>query len=73
MVNKMGASPEYCRRTRISDMGFSQISSCKAQGIIPRTSKTNKGKKVVSPKYRKARPKKSIKKVQKKRKISKSR
>lgn len=33
-------------------MGFTQKSSCKAQGFIKRTSKINKGKYVVSPKYK---------------------
>jgi hypothetical protein len=33
-------------------MGFSQIASCKAQGIISRSSRENKGKYVKSPKYR---------------------
>jgi hypothetical protein len=41
--------------------GFSQIASCKAQGLIPRTSKKNKGKYVISPKYKKSK-KKSLKK-----------
>jgi hypothetical protein len=40
---------QYCKTTPISKMGFSQRSSCKAQGIIPRSS----GKKVVSEKYKK--------------------
>lgn len=46
------ASPEYCRKTPISKMGFTQKSSCKAQGLIPRTNKENKGKKIKSPKYK---------------------
>ncbi len=33
--------------------GFSQIASCKAQGLIPRTSRKHKGKYIVSPKYKK--------------------
>lgn len=45
------ASPEYCRKTPISKMGFTQRSSCKAQGLIPRTSQSNKGKYIRSPKY----------------------
>lgn len=53
------ASPQYCRKTPISKMGFSQKSSCKAQGLLPRTSKSNKGKYIKSPKYR---IKKSLKK-----------
>jgi hypothetical protein len=42
----------YCKTTPISKMGFSQIASCKAQGIISRSSRENKGKYVKSPKYR---------------------
>ena len=48
-----GASREYCKRTPIQKMGFTQRASCKAQGLIARTSRKLKGKKVVSPKYRK--------------------
>jgi hypothetical protein len=33
-------------------IGFTMTSSLKAKGLIPRTSKTMKGKRVVSPKYR---------------------
>jgi len=40
-------------------MGFSQKASCKAQGFLKRTSKKNKGKYIVSPKYKK-RSKRSI-------------
>jgi hypothetical protein len=43
---------EYCKTTPISKMGFSQRSSCKAQGIIPRTSKAQFGKKIVSKELR---------------------
>ena len=32
-------SREYCKKTPLKKMGFSQKASCKAQGIIPRTSK----------------------------------
>ncbi len=39
------ASVEYCKRTPVHKMGFSQRSSCKAQGIIKRSS----GKKFKSP------------------------
>lgn len=35
--------------------GFSMIAHCKALGKIPRTGKKNKGKYVVSPKYKKSR------------------
>ena len=33
-------------------MGFTQLASCKAQGLIARTSRENKGRYVKSPKYR---------------------
>jgi hypothetical protein len=46
------ASKKYCKSTPISKMGFTQRASCKAQGLIPRTSKKNKGKLIKSPKYR---------------------
>ena len=36
-----------------SPRGFSQIASCKAQGLIPRTSRSFKGKYIKSPKYKK--------------------
>lgn len=36
-----------------SPRGFSQIASCKAQGLIPRTSRNFKGKYIKSPKYKK--------------------
>ena len=48
----MPVSAEYCKSTPKSKMGFSQISTCKARGYLPRTSKVNKGKYVVSPKYK---------------------
>ncbi len=47
-------SPQYCRSTPISKMGFSQRSSCKAQGLIKRTSKRHKGKYIKSPKYKRS-------------------
>jgi len=46
------ASKEYCLKTPIKKMGFTQRSSCKAQGLIARTSKKLKGRKIKSPKYR---------------------
>lgn len=49
---KFAASPKYCKTTPISKMGFTQKASCKAQGIIPRTSKKLLGKKIKSPKYK---------------------
>lgn len=42
------AKKSQCRHPK----GFSQIASCKAQGLIPRTSKKNKGKYIKSPKYK---------------------
>jgi len=47
-------SREYCKKTPVSKMGFSQKASCKAQGLIARSSRTLKGKfvKSQSPKYR---------------------
>lgn len=60
-------SPNYCKKTPKSKMGFSQIASCKAQGLIARTSRKNKGRKIKSKKYsrkitRKSFSKKSLKK-----------
>jgi hypothetical protein len=48
------ASRSYCKTTPISKMGFTQRSSCKAQGLIKRTGKSNKGKYVKSRKYKKS-------------------
>jgi hypothetical protein len=48
----MPVSAEYCKSTPKSKMGFSQISTCKARGYLARTSKVNKGKYIVSPKYK---------------------
>lgn len=42
------ASRTYCIKTSIKKMGFSQRASCKAQGLIKRSS----GKKMKSPKYK---------------------
>lgn len=49
-------SREYCLKTSPRRMGFSQKSSCKAQGFMKRTSKKYKGKYVISPppKYKKS-------------------
>jgi len=56
------ASRSYCKSTPISKMGFTQRSSCKAQGLIKRTGKSNKGKYVKStPKGTRRKYKKSIK------------
>jgi len=46
------ASREYCKKTSPRKMGFTQKASCKAQGLLKRTSQKNKGKYIVSPKYR---------------------
>jgi hypothetical protein len=46
---------KYCLSTSIKNMGFSQKASCKAQGFLKRTSKKNKGKYVISPKYKRKR------------------
>ena len=43
---------KYCMTTSVRKMGFSQIASCKAQGFLKRSSKKQKGKYVVSPKYK---------------------
>ncbi len=43
-------SPSYCKKTPVKKMGFSQRSSCKAQGFIKRSD----GKKRISPKYKKS-------------------
>jgi hypothetical protein len=54
-------SREYCKKTPIKKMGFSQRASCKSQGIIARTSKKLKGKYLKSPKYRSKRKSRSRK------------
>jgi hypothetical protein len=45
-------SRKYCLTTSPRKMGFSQKASCKAQGLLKRTSKKYKGKYVISPKYK---------------------
>jgi hypothetical protein len=40
------------RLRRGESIGFTATASLKAKGLIPRTSRKNKGKKIVSPKYR---------------------
>ena len=50
-------SRKYCLNTPKRKMGFSQKASCKAQGLLKRTSKKNKGKYIVSRKYKKSRRK----------------
>ncbi len=51
-------SRSYCVRTPINKMGFSQKASCKSQGYIARTSRKNKGKYIISPKYKKSKSRK---------------
>ena len=66
------ASRSYCKTTPISRMGFSQRASCKAQGLIKRTGKSNKGKYLKStPKGTRRKYKKSIKRRSKRSKRSK--
>ena len=55
-------SLKYCLSTSPKKMGFSQKSSCKSQGLLKRTSKQNKGKYIVSPKYKKSKKSKKINK-----------
>jgi hypothetical protein len=45
-------SKKYCLSTSPRKMGFSQKASCKARGLLKRTSKKYKGKYVISPKYK---------------------
>lgn len=54
-----GMTKSYCKNTPIKRMGFSQRSSCKAQGLIKRTSRKLKGKYIVSPKYKENKYKQS--------------
>lgn len=54
-------SRKYCLNTSINKMGFTQKSSCKAQGFLKKTSKKNKEKYIVSPKYKKYKSKRSKK------------
>ena len=68
-------SRKYCLSTSPKKMGFSQKASCKAQGLLKRSSKKDKGKYIISPKYRKIsspRPnlRKSIKKTRKRKQKS---
>ena len=51
------AYPSYCKKTPVKQMGFTQRASCKAQGLIKRTSRKLKGKYVKSPKYKTSRKK----------------
>jgi hypothetical protein len=56
---RKSVSRKYCLTTPVKKMGFSQKASCKAQGLLKRTSKKNKGKYIVSPKYKKKRSRRS--------------
>lgn len=58
-------SRKYCKTTSPRKMGFSQKSSCKAQGLLKRTSKKLKGKYVISPLYKKTRKTKRSKRSKK--------
>jgi len=58
-------SRKYCLTTSPKKMGFSQKSSCKAQGLLKRTSRKNKGKYIISPKYKKSKKSKKSKKINK--------
>ncbi|NBO71341.1 hypothetical protein EBV26_12805 [bacterium] len=40
------------RWKRGESIGFTGVASLKAKGLIPRTSRRNRGKKIVGPKYR---------------------
>ena len=55
-------SRKYCLTTSLKKMGFSQKSSCKSQGLLKRTSKKNKVKYIVSPKYKRSKKSKKINK-----------
>jgi hypothetical protein len=61
-------SGKYCLSTSPRKMGFSQKASCKAQGLLKRTSKKYKGKYVISPKYKSKRKSKRRSKRKKSRK-----
>jgi hypothetical protein len=44
---------KYLRKwKRGESIGFTMTASLKAKGLIPRTSKANRGKKVLGPKYK---------------------
>ena len=44
---------DMLRRYRAGrSIGFTGVASLKAKGLLPRTSKKNRGKKIVGPKYR---------------------
>lgn len=59
---------EYCLTTPPERMGFSQKSSCKAQGLLKRSSKKYKDQYIISDKY-----KRSVKQISKKRRSIKKR
>jgi hypothetical protein len=54
-IKMSSMSRKYCLTTSPRKMGFSQKASCKAQGLLKRTSKKYKGKYVISPKSRKSK------------------
>ena len=58
---RKSVSRKYCLTTSPRKLGFSQKASCKAQGLLKRTSKKNKGRYVVSPKYKKKKSTRSRK------------
>jgi len=64
-------SRKYCLTTSPKKMGFSQKSSCKSQGLLKRSSKKNKGKYIISPKYKKSKRSKKSKKAKKSKKSKK--
>jgi hypothetical protein len=61
-------SRKYCLSTSPRKMGFSQKASCKAQGLLKRTSKKYNGKYVISPKYKLRKSKRRSKRKLKSRK-----
>jgi hypothetical protein len=65
-------SRKYCLTTSPKKMGFSQKSSCKSQGLLKRSSKKNKGKYIISPKYKNSKRSKKTKKSKKSKKVNKS-
>ena len=64
-------SRKYCLTTSPKKMGFSQKSSCKSQGLLKRSSKKNKGKYIISPKYKNSKRSKKSKKTKKSKKSKK--
>ena len=52
---------EYCLKTPPGRMGFSQKSSCKAQGLLKRSSKKYKDQYIISDKYKRSKKQRSKK------------